>query len=92
MFWKNANKEIRMYKVYVIKQNKKGSEVLVETRTNTNSFIVARFAFWQLFNQKFDETHLLLMTKNNKQINSYRFKSKVGDRDYLAENTELVSD
>lgn len=79
-----------MYRVYVIKQIKKGtSQVLVDTRTNTNSFNVARAAFFDLLNKDFDNRHLLLMSKNNKQINAYRYGSKPGDRDYFDEKMEL---
>lgn len=78
-----------MYRIYVLKQRKGGSEILVDTRTNTNNFDIAKAAFWQLFTQEFDKTHLLLMTKNNKQINAYRYESKKGERDYLENNAEL---
>ncbi|MCX8602621.1 MULTISPECIES: hypothetical protein [unclassified Gilliamella] len=79
-----------MYRVYVIKQIKKGtSQVLVDTRTNTNSFNVAKAAFFDLLNMDFDNRHLLLMSKNNKQINAYRYQSKMGDRDYFNETMEL---
>lgn len=79
-----------MYRVYVIKQIKKGtSQVLVDTRTNTNSFNVAKAAFFDLLNMNFDNRHLLLMSKNNKQINAYRYQSKIGDRDYFNETMEL---
>lgn len=82
-----------MYRVYVIKQIKKGtSQVLVDTRTNTNSFNVARAAFFDLLNKEFDSRHLLLMSKNNKQINAYRYQSKMGDRDYFNEDMELKDD
>lgn len=82
-----------MYRVYVIKQIKKGtSEVLIDTRTNTNNFNVAKAAFFDLLNMDFDNRHLLLMTKNNKQINAYRYQSKMGDRDYFNESMELKDD
>lgn len=72
-----------MYKIYVIKQRKGGSEVLVNTRTNTHSFAVAQAAFWDLHQQPFDNAHLLLMTKDSKQINAYRYQSQENERDYL---------
>lgn len=82
-----------MYRVYVIKQIKKGSsEVLVNTRTNTYSFNVAKAAFFELFEQDLDNSHLLLMSKNNKQINSYRYESISGDRDYFDKSMELKDD
>lgn len=73
-----------MYRVYVIKQIAKSSQVLTDTRTQTPSFAAAAAAFWALFSHDFDKNHLLLMTKNNKQINAYRYCSAPGDRDYLS--------
>lgn len=72
-----------MYRVYVLKQRKGGSEVLIETKTQTNSFAAASVAFWELYQQSFDTTHLLLMSKDNKKINVYRYHSKAGERDFL---------
>lgn len=72
-----------MYRVYVLKQRKGGSSVLPETRTQTGSFAVASAAFWELYQQDFDTTHLLLMSKDNQQINAYRYQSKAGERDFL---------
>lgn len=72
-----------MYRVYVLKQRKGGSEVLAETKTQTNSFAAASAAFWELHQQDFDAKHLLLMSKDNKQINAYRYQSKAGERDFL---------
>lgn len=72
-----------MYKVYVIKQRKGGSEVLKETRTQTPSFEAAAAVFWELRTASFDNSHLLLMSKNNKQINAYRYQSAPDDQDYI---------
>lgn len=82
-----------MYRVYVIKQIKKGSsELLVNTRTNTYSFNVAKAAFFELLEREFDNSHLLLMSKNNKQINAYRYESISGERDYFDKSMELKDD
>lgn len=83
-------KGITMYRIYVLKQRKSGSEVLTNTRTQTNSFSAACAAFWELYQQPFDAKHLLLMSKDGQQINAYRYQSQPGDRDYLAINSELV--
>ncbi|OCL19508.1 hypothetical protein [Gilliamella sp. wkB171] len=80
---------LKTYRVYVIKQRKGGSEILLHTRTNTTNFDVAKMAFWQLYNQDFDNKHLLLMTCNSKKINVYRFQSKVGDDCYINIDSEL---
>lgn len=78
-----------MYRIYVIKQRKGGSEVLPSTRTQTGSFAAACAAFWELYHAGYDHQHLLLMSKNNKQINAYRYGSMAGERDYLAAGQEL---
>lgn len=79
-----------MYKVYVIRQQKGGSEVLTETRTATPLFAAAAAAFWALYETPLDTSHLLLMTRDNRQINAYRFGSAPGDRDYLPPGANLV--
>ena len=78
-----------MYKVYVIAQQPNGSRVLPETRTGTPAFAAAQAAFWALYGDNYDPTHLLLMTKNGKQINAYRYQSKPGERDFVAPGTPL---
>lgn len=78
-----------MYRVYVLKQRKGGSEVITDTKTQTNSFAVAVSAFWELYKQPFDSKHLLLMSKDNKQINAYRYQSKFGERDFLELGADL---
>ena len=80
---------LKTYRVYVIKQRKGGSEILLQTRTNTTNFDVAKIAFWQLYNQDFDNKHLLLMTCNSKKINVYRYKSTPGGDCYIEANAEL---
>ncbi|MBU0538528.1 MAG: hypothetical protein KKG73_08840 [Gammaproteobacteria bacterium] len=78
-----------MYRVYILKQRKGGSEVLSETRTQTPSFAAAAAAFWSLHGADYDESHLLLMSKNNKQLNAFRFKSKPGEQDYIEHGEAL---
>lgn len=78
-----------MYRIYVLHQRKGGSEVLTETRTQTNSFAAASVAFWELHKQPYDNKHLLLMSKDGRQINAYRYGSQPGDRDYLSIGSEL---
>lgn len=79
-----------MYRVYIIKQRKGGSEVLAGTRTQTASFAAAVAAFWELYGQPFDSTHLLLMSRDNRQINAYRFGSQPGERDYVEPGGSLA--
>lgn len=78
-----------MYRVYVLKQRQGGSEVLADTRTQTPAFAAAAAAFHALQQQKFDSSHLLLMSLNNRQLNAYRFGSKPGERDYLEPGAPL---
>lgn len=84
-----APKDLKTYRIYVLKQRKGGSEILLETRTNTTSFDLAKVAFWQLYNMQFDNKHLLLMTCNSKKLYVYRYQSSPGDDCYLASNVEL---
>lgn len=45
-----APQDLKNYRIYVLKQRKGGSEVLLETRTNTTNFELAKAPFWQLYN------------------------------------------
>ena len=84
-----APQDLNTYRIYVLKQRKGGSEILLETRTNTTSFDLAKVAFWQLYNKQFDNKHLLLMTCNSKKLYVYRYQSSPGDDCYLSLDTEL---
>lgn len=79
-----------MYRVYVLKQRRGGSEVVTATRTQTPSFSAAAAAFWELYAADYDGSHILLMSRDNRQLNAYRFGTAPGDRDYLAPNAELA--
>lgn len=80
---------INVYRVYVLKQRKGGSEIITQLSTKTPFFTSACEAFLELYNFPFDKNHLVLMTKNNKQINSYRYESISGERDYFDKNMRL---
>ncbi|OCG42202.1 hypothetical protein A9G29_06945 [Gilliamella sp. Fer2-1] len=84
-----ASTDLKTYRVYVLKQRKGGSEILLETRTNTTNFEIAKAAFWQLYHQHYDNKHLLLMTCNSKKINVYRYQSKTSDECYISADVEL---
>ena len=84
-----VSENLKTYRIYVLKQRRGGSDILTETRTNTTSFEIAKAAFWQLYNQNFDNKHLLLMTCNSKKINVYRYQSKPGDDCYIDKNIGL---
>lgn len=80
---------IVLYKVYVLKQRKGGSEVVKHLSTHTPFFSSAKAAFLELHKLNFSKNYLVLMTKNNIQINAYRYQSVMGDRDYFDETMEL---
>lgn len=80
---------INIYRVYVIKQRKGGSEIITQLSTKTPFFTSACGAFLELYKLPFDKNHLVLMTKNNKQINAYRYESISGERDYFDKNMRL---
>lgn len=80
-----------MYKVYVLQQRggRRGSEVLTGTRTATPSAGAAHAAFWALYGAAYDPTHLLLMTRDNKQVTAYRYGSRAGEPDYIPPGATL---
>ncbi|MCX8663090.1 MULTISPECIES: hypothetical protein [unclassified Gilliamella] len=84
-----VSENLKTYRIYVLKQRRGGSDILIETRTNTTSFEIAKAAFWQLYNQNYDNRHLLLMTCNSKKINVYRYQSKPDDDCYINTDSEL---
>ncbi|NUF49540.1 hypothetical protein [Gilliamella sp. ESL0250] len=79
------SENINIYRVYVIKQRRGGSETITHLSTKTPFFSAAKAAFLELYKLSFDKNHLVLMSKNNKQINAYRYQSEKGDRDYFNE-------
>jgi hypothetical protein len=83
------SENLDIYRIYIIKQRRGGSEIIKSLSTKTPFFSVAKLAFLELYKLQFDKNHLLLMSKNNKQINAYRYQSKFGDRDYFDEKMEI---
>lgn len=83
---------INVYRVYVLKQRKGGSEVITRLSTKTPFFTSACQSFWELYKLPFDKNYLILMTKNNKQINAYRYESIPGERDYFDNTMRLYDD
>lgn len=86
------SEDIKLYRVYVLKQRNGGSEIVAETKTNTASFEIATLVFWYLYNQDYSNKHLLFMTCNGKRINIYRYQSQPGDDCYLPTNAELINE
>lgn len=85
------SENINVYRVYVLKQRKGGSEVITRLSTKTLFFTSACQSFWELYKLPFDKNYLILMTKNNKQINAYRYESIHGELDYF-DNTMRLND
>ena len=75
----------RMYRVYVLKRRKGGSELIDGTRTNTPSPTAAKAAFLDLRrNTEFEgKNYILLMTKDKEKLNVHLFNSQPGDDAYF---------
>lgn len=84
-----VSEDLNLYRIYVLKQRRGGSEIVAETKTNTANFDIAKLAFWYLYNQDFNGHHLLLMTCNGKKINIYRYQSQHGDDCYIPADMDL---
>lgn len=74
-----------MYKVYLIKRRKGGSEVIKESRTNTPSSAAAEAAFWELRKREdlTGKNILLLMTKDKEKLNVHHFLKESGDPAFI---------
>ena len=79
-----------MFKVYVVKQKRGGSEVLKDTRSATPSRAAATAAWAELYNKPFDARHLLLLTENGTKIAVFRYQTQPGDPDYLPAGDPLA--
>lgn len=83
---------MNVYRVYVIKQRRGGSEIITYLSTKTPFFSAAKEAFLELYKLSMDKNYLVLMSKNNKQIYAYRYQSEQGERDYFDETMELTDE
>jgi hypothetical protein len=63
--------------------------VAAKNRTATPSAGAAHAAFWALYGAAYDPTHLLLMTRDNKQVTAYRYGSRAGEPDYIPPGATL---
>ncbi len=72
-----------MFKVYVVKQKRSGSEVLKETRSATPSRAAALAAWSDLYARPYDARHLLLLTEDGTKLAVHRFQSGPGDPDHI---------
>ena len=78
-----------MYRVYVLKQRSGGSEVISETRTSTPSIEAAHAAFRALRAESLGADHILLLTRDKRQLAAHRFQSAPGDRDHTPLDAQL---
>lgn len=80
-----------MYKVYLLKKTRSGTEVLKASRTETPSAAAAAAAFWELRNRSDLEGQplLLLMTKDREKLNRHWFDHRGGDEQYVQMGSEL---
>jgi len=72
-----------MFKVYVVRQKRGGSEVLKDTRSATPSRAAALAAWSELYAQAFDDRHLLLLTEDGAKLAVHRFQSGPGDPEHV---------
>lgn len=76
-----------MYKIYVIKQRKGGSEVLPESRTSTPSREAAIAAFKDAQAKGYTPDHVLLLTHDGEKLAVHRYGTLPGDPDYADADT-----
>jgi len=82
-----------MYKVYVLKRRKRGSEVVKNSKTDTPSYAAASAAFWEIRKDTRykGKNFLLLMTKDKVKLNVHSFLAKAGDEPYIELDQTLNS-
>ena len=78
-----------MYKVYVIRQRRGGSEALPETRTTTSVFAAAEAAWRSLRTAEYDASHLLMLTHDRQKLIVYRYGSQPGDELWVPADAPL---
>ena len=78
-----------MYKVYVIHQLGKRSEVLPDSKTTTPS-LDATLAGWRhMYDQPLDGSHLMLITRDGVKLAVHRFGSQPGDPDHAPRELQI---
>ncbi|MEB4590103.1 hypothetical protein VSS37_03840 [Candidatus Thiothrix sp. Deng01] len=80
-----------MYKVYLLKKTRSGTEVMKGLSTETPSAAAATAAFWDLRHQPDlqGQPILLLMTKDKEKLNRHWFNREPGDEQYVLPGEEL---
>ncbi|MBK4716025.1 MULTISPECIES: hypothetical protein [Tenebrionibacter/Tenebrionicola group] len=81
-----------MYKIYVIKQRRGGSERVAGSQTSTYSPDIAIAAFRAAYSDPRWQSpeYLLLLTQSHQQRAAFRFGSSPGERDYIAPDQEIL--
>ena len=78
-----------MYKVYVIHQLGKRSEVLPDSKTTTPSLDAALAGWRHMYDQPLDGSHIMLMTRDSTKIAVHRFGSQPGDPDHASRELQI---
>lgn len=80
-----------MFKIYILKKRKGGSEVLKHTKTDTPIKAVAEAAFMTLRNDTDyqGQNLLLLATRNGQQVAAHWFNRQPGDEEYVSHDQKL---
>ena len=81
-----------MYKIYVLKQRRGGSERVGGSQTNSEYAAVARAGWQAAYSDPRWQTpeHLLLLTCQKEKLYVHRFGSVPGDPDYVAPDKDLI--
>ena len=78
-----------MYKVYVIHQLGKRSEVLPDSKTTTPSLDAALAGWRHMYDQPLDGSHLMLITRAGVKLAVHRFGSQPGDPDHAPRELQI---
>ncbi|MFA5491285.1 MAG: hypothetical protein WC284_19055 [Candidimonas sp.] len=62
-----------MYRIYVLRQRRGGSDVLHKTRTQTPSRAAALAVWSELRAADYDDSHILLISRDGKRLASHRY-------------------
>lgn len=78
-----------VFKVYVIHQLKRRSEVLQESRTTTPSADAALAGWRHLYDQPMGSDHVLVLTRNGVRLASHRFGAPPGDPEHTPRDLQM---
>lgn len=78
-----------VFKVYVIHQLGKRSEVLPDSKTTTPSLDAALAGWRHMYDQPLDSSHLMLLTRDSIKLAVHRFGSSPGDPDHAPRELQL---